>query len=69
MKKLLEAITGDDNLTIEPAYLWGAIFATAGLGMQIYAVVKGATFDLQGYGIGSAAMLAGLGLGKKLGTQ
>lgn len=68
MKKLLEAVTGDDNVTLEPAYCWGAVFAAAGLVLQIYSTVTGKAFDLQGYGIGSAALLAGLGLGKKLGS-
>lgn len=69
MSKLLETITGDDNVTLEPAYCWGAVFAAAGLGLQIYCTVTGKAFDLQGYGIGAAAMLAGLGLGKKLGAS
>ncbi|MBV8047895.1 MAG: hypothetical protein JO171_12110 [Paludibacterium sp.] len=68
MHKWLEAVTGDDNQTLEPAYCWGAIFALAGLGLQIYCSVTGKPFDLQGYGIGAGALLTGLGLGKKLGS-
>lgn len=67
MSKLLELVTGDDNLTIEPAYLWGGVAFLVGVGLEIYAVTQGKTFDLQSYGIGIGALLASLGLGKKLG--
>jgi uncharacterized membrane protein len=66
LKKLLEAITGDDNLTIEPAYLWGALAFLIGMGLEVWAALTGNPFDLQQFGIGSAALIAGLGLGKKL---
>lgn len=69
MAKLLEVITGDDNKTLDPSYWWGAIFAAAGLGLEIYCTVKGRPFDLQAYGIGAGALLTGLGLGKKLGAS
>lgn len=66
--QLLQVITGDDNITIEPAYLWWAVSILVGLALEIYAVVFGKTFDLQAYGIGVGALLAGAGFGKKLGS-
>lgn len=68
LEQIKQAITGDDNTTIEPAYLWGGVAFLIGLGLEIYSVTQGKTFDLQGYGIGVAALLSGLGLGKKLGS-
>ncbi|MTD34046.1 hypothetical protein [Paludibacterium denitrificans] len=67
MKKLLEAITGDDNVTIEPAYLWWALAILVGIGLEIYSVVTGKPFDLQSYGVGVGALLVGGGFGKKVG--
>lgn len=67
VKKLMELITGDDNVTIEPAYLWWAVALLVGLGLEIYVVIAGKTFDLQAYGIGVGALLALGGAGKKLG--
>ena len=68
LKKLLEAITGEDNQTIEPAYLWWALSVLVGLGLEVYSVVAGKPFDLQAYGVGVGALLVGAGLGKKVGA-
>jgi len=68
LKKLLELITGEDNVTIEPAYLWWAVAMIIGLGLEVYAVVFGKPFDLMAYGVGVGALLGMGGLGKKLGT-
>ncbi|MFC6520154.1 hypothetical protein ACFQAT_10575 [Undibacterium arcticum] len=38
-----------------------------GLGLEVYSVVFGKPFDFQAYGIGAAALLAGLGLSAKFG--
>lgn len=67
MRKLLEAITGDDNVTIEPAYLWWALAILVGIGLEIYSVVTGKPFDLQSYGVGVGVLLVGGGFGKKVG--
>lgn len=67
LKKLLEAITGEDKQTIEPAYLWWALSVLVGLGLEIYSVVAGKPFDLQAYGVGVDALLVGAGVGKKMG--
>ena len=68
LKKLLELITGEDNVTIEPAYFWWAASLAVGLALEIYSVTTGKTFDLQAYGIGVGALLGLGGLGKKLGA-
>ncbi len=68
LKKLLELITGEDNVTIEPAYFWWAAALAVGLSLEIYAVVAGKPFDLQAYGLGVGALLGLGGLGKKLGN-
>lgn len=65
---LSELVTDDSNIVLEPAYVWGAISFIVGLGLQIYAVVKGSSFDIQAYGIGVGALLAGTGIGKKFGA-
>ena len=66
--QFIQAITGEDNKTLEPAYLWWAVSILVGLVLEVYAVVLGKTFDLQAYGIGVGALLAGAGFGKKLGS-
>jgi hypothetical protein len=65
-KKLLELITGDDNMTLDPHFALGVLAVLIGLGLEIYAVTSGKAFDLQGFGIGSGALIAGMGAGKKL---
>jgi hypothetical protein len=65
--KLLQLITADDNFTLEPAYFWSAAAAVIGFGLEIYSVLLGKPFDFQAYGIGAAAILAGLGLSAGLG--
>jgi uncharacterized membrane protein len=65
--KLLQLITGDDNATLEPAYLWSAAAVAIGLGLEIYSVIAGKPFDMQAYGIGAGALLTGLGMSAKFG--
>jgi hypothetical protein len=67
MKRLIHLITGDDNFTLEPSYFWSAAAVLIGFGLEIYSVVFGKPFDIQAYGIGAAALLAGLGVSAKLG--
>lgn len=67
MKKLLQLITGDDDITLEPAYVWWALAILVGLALEIYAVVRGKAFDIQAYGLGMGGLLAGAGLGRQLG--
>jgi hypothetical protein len=68
MKKLLELITGDDNVTLEPAYVWWAVAIIAGLALEGYSVYSGHTFDMTAYGVGMGGLLAGAGFGRKLGS-
>ena len=68
MKKLLELITGDDNITLEPAYVWWALVIFAGLCFEGYSVYSGHPFDYTAYGIGTGALMAGAGWSKKLGN-
>lgn len=67
MKKLAELLTGDDNVTLEPAYFWACIIIVIGLGLEIYSVIMQHPFDFQGYGMASGGLLGGLGIGAKLG--
>ena len=66
-KKLFELITGDNDITLEPAYFWSALAVLTGLGLEVYSVIAGKSFDMQAYGIGAAALLTGLGLSAKFG--
>ncbi|MEO6920515.1 MAG: hypothetical protein ABI188_15780 [Collimonas sp.] len=63
----MELITGDSGLVLEPAYFWSAVAIVVGLGLEIYSVVYGKTFDFQGYGVGALGLLSGLGLSAKFG--
>lgn len=65
-----ELVTGDDNRTLEPAYVWWAVVIVVGLGLglEIYAVITGKPFDLQAYGIGVGTLMVAAGLSKKVGS-
>lgn len=63
-----ELVTGDDNRTLEPAYVWWGVAIVVGLGLEIYSVVAGKPFDLQAYGIGVGALMVAAGLSKKVGS-
>lgn len=63
-----ELITGDDNHTLEPAYVWWGVAIVVGLGLEIYSVVTGKAFDLQAYGIGIGALMIAAGYSKKVGS-
>lgn len=65
--KLSDLVTGDDGLALEPAYALSALVVVVGLGLEVYSVLFGKTFDIQAYGVGCAAMLGGLGLSAKFG--
>lgn len=69
MKKLIELITGDDNVTLEPAYALGTLAFLVGIGLQIYSVITQHPFDIQNYGLGIGIFLAGMGAGKWAGTR
>ena len=67
MMRLIQLVTGEDNATLEPSYFWSAVALSIGFGLEIYCTLAGKPFDLQAYGIGAAALLAGLGVSAKLG--
>jgi hypothetical protein len=67
MNRLIDIITTDDNTTLEFAYIVGLLFAFVGLGLEIYSVIYGKTFDFQAYGIGSGTLIAGAAGGKWIG--
>ena len=64
---LRDIVTTDDNRTLEFAYVLGIVFALVGLGLEVYSVVTGKAFDFQGFGIGSATLIAGAAGGKWIG--
>lgn len=64
---LRDIVTTDDNVTLEFAYVLGIVFAVVGLGLEVYSVLTGKAFDYQGYGIGSATLIAGAAGGKWIG--
>ena len=68
LDKMMELVTGDDNKTLEPAFAFGAAAFVIGMWLEIYSVVYGKAFDLQAFGVGVGVLIAGLGLGKKLGS-
>lgn len=65
--KLLEAFTGDDNVTLEPAYFWTGLVVLTALVLQSYVTIKTGVFDLQQFGIGMASILGGGAAYAKLG--
>jgi len=64
---LRDIVTTDDNHTLEFAYVLGIVFALVGLVLEVYSVLRGVAFDYQGYGIGSATLIAGAAGGKWIG--
>jgi uncharacterized membrane protein len=66
--KLMELVTGADNSTLEPAYVWWAISIVVGLALEVYCVTAGKPFDLQAYGIGVGALMVGAGWSKRVGA-
>jgi hypothetical protein len=72
MKPLRDMLTGKDNETHDFMRWLGMLGGLTALGLQIYAVVsKGQPFDMQAFGIGLGALVAGVGaaLGMKKDTE
>ncbi len=64
---LKSMLTGVDNETHDFGRYIGVLSILVALGLQVYVVVfKGQSFDLQNYGIGIGALVAGLGAMLKL---
>jgi hypothetical protein len=68
IEKLLELLTGVDNKTLEPAYVWWAMTISIALGLEVYSVVWKVPFDIQAYGVGIGALMIGAGWSKKVGA-
>lgn len=66
--RLTDIVTDDSNETLQPAYVLGLIAFLIGVGLEIYCTIKHLPFDLQAYGIGIGALIAGIEGGKKLGS-
>ena len=57
-----QLLTESDNRTHD-IYRYLAVGSIAvGLGLNVYAVVKGQPFDMQAFGIGTGALFAGVGV-------
>lgn len=78
MSMLKQLFTGIDGITFDPARVIGYGSAVVGVGTFIFnavwAVLHGATWDAQAYGIGLGAVLAGVmavgvGVGAKAKTE
>jgi len=62
MKALRDILTGKDGATHDIGRWAGALSFLCGLGLEIYVVVwKGQPFDFTQFGVGIAAMAAGVG--------
>ena len=66
--KLLELITGDDNVTLEPVYIWWAVSLIWYMASITISYFQGHQPNWQDVGIGLAAIFAGVAVAKKMGT-
>ena len=66
LSKLNELVTGQDNVTLEPAYAWWGLAIIVGLSLEVYSVLSGKPFDFQSYGVGVGALMVGAGFSKKV---
>jgi hypothetical protein len=64
---LMPLITGDDNVTVEPSYVWWAFSILSFTVMMGMAIFHGSHLDPQNLGLGYATILAGGGAGKMMG--
>ena len=64
--RLEQLFTCGDSSALSPAYVWWAACVVVGLGLEIYSVLTQASFDLQAFGIGVGALMAGAGFSKKV---
>lgn len=63
---LREIVTESDNRTHNIHKHLALISVAVGLSLQVYVVVKGQPFDIQTFGIGVGALLAGAGAALRL---
>lgn len=59
---LRQLMTESDNHTHDLYRYLAVLSIVVGLGLNIYAVLKGQPFDMQTFGIGTGALFAGVGV-------
>ena len=57
-----QLLTESDNVTHDLYRYMAVASVVSGLGLQIIAVCKGQPFDMQAFGVGTGALLAGVGV-------
>ena len=57
-----QLLTESDNITHDLYRYMAVASVVSGLGLQIIAVFKGQPFDMQAFGVGTGALLAGVGV-------
>jgi len=57
-----QLLTESDNRTHDIYRYLAMLSIVVGLGLNIYAVIKGQPFDMQTFGIGTGALFAGVGV-------
>ena len=63
IKKIVRDVFTESDNTTHDLYRYLSLFAIiAGIGCQLYAIYKGQKFDMQEFGIGMGALLAGVGV-------
>lgn len=63
MREIIRQLfTESDNITHDLYRYLAVASVVSGIGLQVYAVVKGQPFDMQAFGVGTGALLAGVGV-------
>lgn len=63
----MPVITGDDDLTVEPSYVWWAIGMISYLVLTGWKMMNGQMVDLQSFATGLGIVLAAGGAGRMMG--
>ena len=67
LKILRQLVTGNDNTTYDTARWLGFVAFLIAMGLEIHSIIwDGNRFDIQTFGFGVGALLAGYGAGVKL---
>ena len=63
MREIIRQLfTESDNITHDLYRYLAVASVVSGIGLQVYAVIKGQLFDMQAFGVGTGALLAGVGV-------
>ena len=57
-----QLLTESDNVTHDLYRYLAVASVVSGLALPVYAVLKGQLFDMQAFGVGTGALLAGVGV-------